>query len=50
MSSIAQAGLRLANKQEFEILGHIAIAAKSSTNIEEVINWVKITYTYIAQR
>lgn len=34
-------GLRLANKQEFEILGHIAIAAKSSTNIEEAINWVK---------
>lgn len=33
-------GLKLANKQNFDILGHIAIAAKSGTNLEEALSWV----------
>lgn len=39
-------GLKLANKQNFDILGHIAIAAKSGTNLGEALNWV-IKYLHL---
>eukprot|EP00487_Bulimina_marginata_P011136 TRINITY_DN653_c0_g1_i2.p1 TRINITY_DN653_c0_g1~~TRINITY_DN653_c0_g1_i2.p1 ORF type:complete len:140 (+),score=8.07 TRINITY_DN653_c0_g1_i2:216-635(+) len=39
-------GLQLANKQSFEILGPIAIAAKSSTNLGDALNWV-IKYLHL---
>ena len=39
-------GLQLANKQSFDILGPIAIAAKSSTNLGDALNWV-IKYLHL---
>ncbi len=39
-------GLKLASRQNFDILGHVAIAAKSSTNLGDALNWV-IKYLYL---
>lgn len=33
-------GLQLASRQNFDILGHVAIAAKSGTNLGDALNWV----------
>ena len=39
-------GLKLASKQSFDILGHIAIAAKSGTDLGEALTWV-IKYLHL---
>jgi len=39
-------GIQLANRQNFEILGHIAMVAKTGTTLSEVLTWV-IKYLHI---
>ena len=33
-------GIKLASRQSFDILGHVAIAAKSGTNLGDALSWV----------